>query len=552
MDRDTARREIDATLRQRGFRAVQGVVPTYEGPISVHGRKVDVRIEIPDVRFVEQPRICLVDRRQIDIDVLAHVETGASICYASAVGLPLDSYKPGAGILRVLKESETTLERSYRGQGVQEIADEYQQYWKGVAIRSLLARGAIAPVHEASIRYATEGSEQSCVLIDTVELSGWSVEDTNIPSVVFSTSGRIGPVGSAPSPATFQALQDWWLGQSALSAFPWADVETALFAGKACFAFAANACVGFSVSRPADISAGVRRGTIRPTAIAGLMVKRKDQLTVSRWTATDCSIERITSRNTRGAVTLSNRRIALVGCGTIGSHLARMLVQSGAGTDEALLLFDRDFVSPGNLGRHLLNFADLGKNKATALASELERFHPHVTFQPLADNAVERWSMLKECDLIIDATGDWNVQNALNQLFLEDRGERLAGILHSWVFGNGVAAQSFLNLGDEKACFRCLRPAFDEEWRFPAMIGGVQTEVTPASCGDGTFAAFTVDAPISAAALANRAIFDWNSGRAGPRLRTAVLDVANGRYQAPRTPEPSTSCPACAHLRGRS
>src|SRR3546814_9141875 len=86
-----------------------------------------------------------------------------------------------------------------------------------------------------------------------------------------------------------------------------------------------------------------------------------------------------------------------------------------------------------------LNFADLGKNKAIALASELERFHPHVTLQPLADNAVERWSMLKECDLIIDATGDWNVQNALNQLFLEDRGERLAGIVHSWVFGNGVA-----------------------------------------------------------------------------------------------------------------
>jgi molybdopterin/thiamine biosynthesis adenylyltransferase len=549
MQPDDARREIDATLRAQGYQATSGTCATYQGPISVHGRRVDVRIEIPDVRFVERPRIFLADRSQIDLDILAHVETESSICYASAAGLPLDSYQPGAGILRVLKEAESTLERSYKGQGVEEVADEYQQYWKGRAVRSLLARSHINPIQDASIRSAIRDEHKIWVLTDATELSGWTFDTSAMSARVFSTSGRIGPASSATSPETFPSLQEWWCAQSSLSQFRWRDVAAALFEAKVCFVFAANACVGFSIVKPSDIAAGLRLNKMRASSVPAMLARRSENLSVERWNATDCSLERITSRNAGANIGLSHLKIALVGCGTIGSHLARMLVQSGAGAKEHFFLFDNDVISLGNLGRHLLNFGDLGEGKAEALSRELERFHPDVSLTPLADNAVKRWPMLKECDIIVDATGDWNVQNALNQLFLEDKGDRLTAIAHSWVFANGVGAQSFINLGDDKACFRCLRPAFDGQWRFPAAANGIETEFTPATCGDGTFAAFSVDAPVIAAALTNRAILDWARGQPGPLLRTVAVDMTDGRYQPPKTPEPSAQCPACAHLR---
>src|SRR3546814_17593709 len=85
---------------------------------------------------------------------------------------------------------------------------------------------------------------------------------------------------------------------------------------------------------------------------------------------------------------------------------------------------------------HLLNLENIGQNKAKALAAELQRFHPSVQIKAVDADAVASWLLLKNCDIIIDATGDWNVQTNLNELFLEDRGTHLTALLHCWVFAN--------------------------------------------------------------------------------------------------------------------
>src|SRR3546814_13106383 len=89
----------------------------------------------------------------------------------------------------------------------------------------------------------------------------------------------------------------------------------------------------------------------------------KDKLGLQRWSASDCSLERITSRNVPKLAGLASKKVGLVGCGTIGSHLARMMMQSGAGSNQLLYLFDHDHVAPGNIGRHLLNLENLGQNQ---------------------------------------------------------------------------------------------------------------------------------------------------------------------------------------------
>lgn len=546
---ELARVEIDSTLREQGFKVTAGVCPTYTGPIKVHGSVVDVRLEIPDARLVTRPRVHLVDRSQVPLDVLAHIEMESGICYASAAGLPFDNTKPGEAVLRVLREAERTLEKSYRGQGVTEVADEYQHYWKGLSILSLLGRSQEVGTSKAFIYSARKAEKKAVLLSPSASTNGWTVEDEPSPAVVFFTVGRVGPGKNIVPPHDLPSLQNWWSEQTALSDFQWANVEAALFGGKVCFVFSKNALIGFSIKRPSNIRAGLKTGKIRLASVPKLMAAMRGVLELERWNVIDASLERITSRNAQYPSFLAERKVALIGCGTIGSHLARMLLQSGAGIQHPLHLFDNDRVSPGNLGRHLLNFSDISENKAEALACELQRFHPDVSLLPVVADATENWSVLKGCDLIIDATGDWNVQSALNELFLEDRGSVLGGVLHSWVFGNGVGAQSFLNLGDDKACFRCLRPDFSGPWRYPAAQNGIITEFTPASCGDGTYAAFSVDAPVVAAALALRSVLDWTRGEPGARLRTVAVDPIGGRHQPPKSPEPAANCPVCAKYR---
>lgn len=550
MDQRAALLEIDATLRAKGFKPAARGVADYDGQIRVHGKPVDVLVSVPDVRFAEKPRVHLKDKSQIPVEVLAHVESGTGICYASGAGLPIDLYKPGEAVLRVLEQARATLELSYGGKGRAELVDEYQAYWNAdLPVRCLLARSAIRDNGKARAFYARQGEKTLFIAVaDHARLPGY---ETALPSDVTFWVGDelIGPVGDMIVPRTLSDLKIWLKGHRAFQSRKWESVLTLLATRAYLFICAPNALVGFRVKLPADIAAAVVRKRIRPEKLPHLLDVRAANIELDRFSGKWSSLSDVTDRNNPAALDLSGTSIALVGCGTIGSHLARMLVQCGAGNGGKLTLFDTQALDQGNIGRHLIGFGDIGKGKASAVGAELSRFHPQVKVASIEDDALRHLADVGNHDLVIDATGEWNVQSALNQWFLDGGRKKAKALLHSWVFMNGAGVQSFLNLNDEYACFRCLKPVFDGPWRFPAGNEKDELNLQPATCGDGAFVPFTVDAPVMAASLAVRAALDWVNGDPGPRLRSAVVDVRRGRAQEPRHPSPSKACPACASVR---
>jgi hypothetical protein len=181
------------------------------------------------------------------------------------------------------------------------------------------------------------------------------------------------------------------------------------------------------------------------------------------------------------------------------------------------------------------------------MADLLRRFHPDVQIRSFNRNALDEWHALERSDLIIDATGDYNVAAALNHLRMNSKkdGSELA-ILHAWVFGNGIAAQTFLNLKDGYGCYRCLKPTFDGPWRFaPVKDVHKLVDLAPALCGEAGYIPFAADAPVAAASLALRATLDWAAKRPGQRFRTITLDYEEGKEVKWASPSRSNGCPAC-------
>lgn len=82
-------------------------------------------------------------------------------------------------------------------------------------------------------------------------------------------------------------------------------------------------------------------------------------------------------------------RIILVGCGGTGSHIASGLVALAqdlrqSGKQITLHFIDGDKVEEKNIGRQLFSPADLGRNKAEALALRLGRaFNEVIDFEPI-------------------------------------------------------------------------------------------------------------------------------------------------------------------------
>jgi molybdopterin/thiamine biosynthesis adenylyltransferase len=196
----------------------------------------------------------------------------------------------------------------------------------------------------------------------------------------------------------------------------------------------------------------------------------------------------------------------------------------------------------------LLDFEDLNLPKAVAVADRVRAFHPDVQVTAEVADAVEAWPQIESADLIIDATGDPNVASALNEKLLRSDRTALPALLHSWVFGNGVAAQSFLNLRDGLACYRCLAVGFGGPWRHnPLKDASSPLRQAAARCGEAGYVPFAVDAPVAAAGLAVGAALDWARAAPGHRLRTIIVDHAAGRDKMPwASPAPLNDCVACA------
>jgi molybdopterin/thiamine biosynthesis adenylyltransferase len=98
------------------------------------------------------------------------------------------------------------------------------------------------------------------------------------------------------------------------------------------------------------------------------------------------------------------KRVAILGCGSVGSTIAETLVRAGV---EAFTLVDPDEVSAANLSRGVYTAADIGRPKVDALATRLAAIAPHVTITTHVTRLGEDASdLLGVVDLAIMATDD--------------------------------------------------------------------------------------------------------------------------------------------------
>lgn len=109
---------------------------------------------------------------------------------------------------------------------------------------------------------------------------------------------------------------------------------------------------------------------------------------------------------------LAGARVGIVGCGSLGSKVAAMLVRAGV---RRLTLVDDDLMLAGNVVRHELGATAVGVHKVAALkdrlveiAGELDVIARAVALggQESAEVTGAAMASLEECDVIVDATAD--------------------------------------------------------------------------------------------------------------------------------------------------
>ena len=155
-----------------------------------------------------------------------------------------------------------------------------------------------------------------------------------------------------------------------------------------------------------------------------------------------------------GQTRLADARVAIVGCGALGSVVAMTLVRAGVGF---VRIIDRDVPELSNLPRQVLfDEADVaaGVPKAAAAAAHLRRINSAAKIEPVVADLTpaNAETLLGGVDVIVDGTDNFEARFIVNEYACRH------GI--PWVYGGAIGAEGRVMAvrPGTTACLRCLIP----------------------------------------------------------------------------------------------
>ena len=239
----------------------------------------------------------------------------------------------------------------------------------------------------------------------------------------------------------------------------------------------------------------------------------------------------------KGQGAISQARVAIVGCGALGSRIAELLCRAGVGTAGAglLRLIDRDYVELSNLQRQTLfteEDATHSRPKATAAARHLLEIDSSLKCESLVRdlNKLNAARLLDAVDLIIDGTDNFHTRFLINDVAVHLR--------KPWIYGAAVGSRglvAFVSAG-YTPCLRCYVsevPALGSVEScdttgiitpLPSVVAGLQVAAALRWIVDGTFSRGVLSVDLWTEDQPFRRMFaDWSPDANCPSCATGQL-----------------------------
>ncbi|MCP1838761.1 hypothetical protein ACVIHI_008314 [Bradyrhizobium sp. USDA 4524] len=198
---------------------------------------------------------------------------------------------------------------------------------------------------------------------------------------------------------------------------------------------------------------------------------------------------------------LAGKSVGIVGCGSLGSKVAAMLVRSGV---RQFTLVDDDVLFAANIVRNELGAAAVGAHKVDALKARLTDIAGAINItvrrvalggQESADSTDSVMSALRACDLIIDATADAHCFNFCAAVARESLKPLIWGEVFAGGIG-GLVARVRSGHEPEPQTARNQINGWCEAHGIPAPLAGLAAPYATAA-GDGASPLVADDAEVS-------------------------------------------------------
>jgi len=150
----------------------------------------------------------------------------------------------------------------------------------------------------------------------------------------------------------------------------------------------------------------------------------------------------------------SDKRVIVVGAGSLGSYVATELVHAGF---RKITLIDDDVYEYENTFRHAIRYFSTGISKVGLLKHELEYIHPEIEIIAVKERlSLDNLDKLNICsaDMIIFTVGNSDIQLKLNKRFVEKKIS--IPIYYAWLEHDGETCHIAVVKDYKQGCFECL------------------------------------------------------------------------------------------------
>ena len=532
--------DVIEAFKQRGFEFVGKTDDGWfklRGPLIPCGADDGIPCEVQlDPTFFDLPRIRLLEIPPELPNAVPHLGAEGGLCYLAKGTVVLDIYDPVGQSLACLQRAAAVLGQILKGEMIEDLAEEFFAYWGGwpcfvdMQGEDLGRQNCIvAQANGNPLWFITDNEDRTTRKLHSL---GYQVTDKTVLTYRVKTTAQPRPLTSHWPPETVGDVLAW---QSTLDPRCRRKIHERIKEGQSKKANGVLIIIesplmtyGFAVLFDHQVS--------RKTKLAD----RKDSsfgLKVMPVSVIRIDDRYLAQRNIPKSKTLAGKRIALVGCGTIGGYLSDMLVKAGAGScGGKLTLVDFDGLLPQNIGRHRLGFPDLLSNKAEAMAKELKRLSPGVEVHALPVDV--RQAQLGKLDLLIDATGEESLGH-----WLCGRYRAPTPMLSVWIEGPGTAVRALLRTNASGACYRCLWQSH-RRGELRSTIDALPNILAGHGC-EGLYVPFPASVSVQAASLGAEMALDWVKGVHSPALRTRLIDQTHHLATPDCDPLRDHDCPLC-------
>ena len=472
------------------------------------------------------PRLVLIDRP----DLLAgpHVEADGFLCLTGPTAR-VDSLNPVSVIEHSYQEALALLSQNGQGGNQNDFDIDFEAYWKREASDAKLypITGLLKPQGPSRIVASWSGAkfefvaetEEDCLRWLANRYGGDEGRRTGKSALLF--------LKSLPSPSHYpktlsqlrQLLRD--NSDNGLNVFDELIVSSTNATSIVLLGLNRNGAEKFGALFIYPPVAETGKGKPRDPIEKGFRIGHVPaQILALRYRMAPAPFERVDSARSRlrpeVVESLSNKKVAIIGCGSLGSGIAKLLLQSGI---SQMWFADPDKLDWTNIGRHELGAESVGHYKAEALAARFKKAFPHVRDFTFSNTDwrtayTANPSIFESCDLILSLTGDWNSESALSDLHRS--GEIHCPIIYGWLEERAAATHSLLLAPGD-----CLRCGFDHTGNI-LTTATCWPKTTAEDCG-GIASVYGAAELLPGQALVAELALDVLTGIATPPLRRVWL-----------------------------